>query len=88
MSNLQEFLLGTNPLDNTSPFHVTAITLQGPDVLITWLSVGGMTNAVESAPDFGGSFSNISGNIVIMGTGVTTTNYLDAGAATNIRLVP
>jgi beta-glucanase (GH16 family) len=95
LSNLQEFLLGTNPLDNTSPFHVTAITLQGPDVLITWLSVGGMTNAVESAPDFGGSFSNISGNIVIMGTGVTTTNYLDAGAATNtpanyyrIRLVP
>jgi beta-glucanase (GH16 family) len=95
LSTLQEFLLGTNPTDSSSPFHVAAITLQGPDVLITWLSVGGMTNAVESAPDTSGSYSNISGNIVITGTGLTMTDYLDAGAATNttanyyrVRLVP
>jgi hypothetical protein len=95
LSNLQEFLLGTNPLDSASPFHVAGITLEGPDVLITWQSVGGMTNAVESTPNPGGSYSNISGNIVITDTGLAMTNYLDAGAATNtpanyyrVRLVP
>ena len=95
LSNLQEFLLGTSPTDSSSPFHVTAITLQGSDVLITWMTASGMTNAVESRPNFGGSYSNISGNIVITGAGVTTTNYLDAGAATNnparyyrVRLAP
>lgn len=69
--------------------------MEGPDVLITWQSVGGMTNAVESTPNPGGSYSNISGNIVITGTGLAMTNYLDAGAATNtpanyyrVRLVP
>jgi hypothetical protein len=95
LSNLQEFLDGTNPLDSSSPFHVMGITLQGPDVLVTWSTVGGMTNAVESTPSPGGTWSNISGNIIIPGDGLTTTNYLDAGAATNspanyyhIRLVP
>jgi beta-glucanase (GH16 family) len=95
LSNLQEFLLGTNPLDSSSPFHVTGIALQGRDVLITWMTAGGLTNAVESEPNSGGAYSNISGNIIITGGGVTTTNYLDPGAATNtpakyyhIRLVP
>ena len=86
LSNFQEYLYGTNPLDNNSPFHVTAITLQGSDVLITWLTVGGMTNAVESAPGPGGSYTNISGNIIISGSGLTTTNYLDPGAVTNTPL--
>ena len=83
LSNLQEFLDGTNPRDSASPFHVMGITLHGQDVLITWQSVGGMTNAVESTPNPGGGWSNISGNIVITGIGLATTNYLDAGAATN-----
>jgi hypothetical protein len=83
LSNLQEFLYGTNPLDNNSPFHVTGITLQGPDVLIAWLTVGGMTSAVEAAPAPGGSYSNISGNIIITGSGLTATNYLDSGTVTN-----
>jgi hypothetical protein len=95
LSNLQEFLLGTSPTDGSSPFRVTGITLQGSDVLITWMTTGGMTNAVESTPDPGGSYSNISGNIIITDTGPTATNYLDAGAVTNtparyyrVRLVP
>jgi len=83
LSNLQEFLLGTDPLDSSSPFHVTGITPQGSDVLITWMTAGGLTNAVESETDLAGTWSNISGNVIITGSGVTTTNYLDAGAATN-----
>ncbi len=95
LSNLQEFELGTDPTDPASPFHVTSVTMNGPDMLINWMSVGGMTNAVESTPDPGATYSNISGNIILAGVGLTTTNYTDPGAATNapanyyhIRIVP
>ncbi len=94
-SNLQEFLLGSNPLDSSSPFGVTGVTIQGADAVITWQTVGGMTNAVESTTDLTQTYSNISGNIILTGDGLTSTNYLDPGAATNtpanyyhIRLVP
>jgi len=95
LSNLREFQLGTSPTDPASPFHVTSVTMNGPDMLINWMSVGGMTNAVESASNPGATWSNISGNIILTGVGLTTTNYNDPGAATNtpanyyhIRLVP
>ena len=95
LSTFQEFLLGTSPTDGASPFHITGITLEGSDMRITWMSAAGLTNAVEATPDLGGSYSNISGNVIITGSGVTTTNFLDAGGATNIparyyrvRLVP
>jgi hypothetical protein len=86
MSNLQEYLAGTDPTNSASYFHILSIAPQGNDLLITWLTVGGMTNAVESAPNPGGSYSNISGNIIITGGGLTTTNYLDSGTVTNIPL--
>ena len=96
LSNLKEFLYGTNPLDSGSPFHITGITLQGADVLISWMTAGGLTNAVLAGSDPGGNgYSNISGSIIIPGSGVNATNYLDPGAATNaplqfyrVRLVP
>ena len=95
MSNLQEYLTGTDPTNSASYFHILSILPLGNDVLITWMTTGGLTNAVEAVPALGGSYSNISGNIIITGSGLTTTNYLDAGAATNspanfyhIRLVP
>jgi hypothetical protein len=50
---------------------------------------------VQSASAVAGSYSNVSPNIVVPGSGDTTTNYLDSSAATNspslfyrIRLVP
>ncbi len=52
-------------------------------------------NVVQSATDLAVSYTNVSPNIVLTGSGDVTTNYLDAGAATNaptrfyrIRLVP
>jgi hypothetical protein len=95
MSNLQEYLTGTDPTNGASYFHILSIVPQGNDTLIAWMTAGGLTNAVETASDPGGSYSNISGNIIITGSGVTTTNYFDAGAITNaplqfyrIRLIP
>ena len=95
MSNLKEYLTGTDPTNSASYLHILSIVPQGNDTLITWMTAGGLTNAVESAPDPGGSYSKISGNVIITGSGLTTTNYLDSGTVTNapvqfyrIRLIP
>jgi formylmethanofuran:tetrahydromethanopterin formyltransferase len=60
-----------------------------------WADAAGRTNVVEAAFDIGGIYSNISPNIIVPGSGVGATNYLDAGAATNslfrfyrVRVVP
>jgi hypothetical protein len=95
MSNLEEFLAGTNPTNSASSLHVTSVVRTGNDVRVTWATAGGHTNVVQAAPDLSGSYSNISLNVVITGSGDTSTNYLDTGGATNgptrfyrVRLVP
>ena len=57
--------------------------------------MGGKTNVVRVTGRVSGGYSNVSPNITILGTGDTTTNWLDAGTATNwparfyrIQLVP
>jgi Bacterial TSP3 repeat len=95
MSNLQESLTGTDPTNSSSAFRVLSVVATNDDMLVTWSCGGGRTNVVQSAPDVGGSYSNVSPNVVLSGSGDVTTNYLDVGAATNagsrfyrIRLVP
>jgi predicted RNase H-like HicB family nuclease len=78
--------------------QITSITTQGSDVLITWATTGGTTNALQATPGNPGyntNFVDISGPLLILGSGDTTTNYVDPGAATNspakfyrVRLVP
>jgi hypothetical protein len=95
MSNLQEFLAGTDPANSASAFRIIGVTLQGNDVSVIWTTAGGRTNVVQAAPDLGVGYSDVSSNIVISGSGDAITNYLDSGAGTNlplrfyrIRLVP
>jgi hypothetical protein len=94
-SNAAEFLAGTDPTNSASALRITSITSTGADVMITWATAGGRTNAVETASDLSGGYSNISPNVILPGGGDTTTNYLDPGATTNsmmryyrVRLVP
>jgi beta-glucanase (GH16 family) len=95
ISNLQEFLSGTDPTNPASYLHIISITPQDSDVLIAWMGGGGTTNIVQSTADLTLGYSNISGNIILSGTGDSMTNYVDPGAATNnpqqyyrIQLVP
>jgi hypothetical protein len=96
MSNLQEYLAGTDPTNGASFFHVTAVVEQGKNILVTWVCGGGRTNVLQAAPSLpAGAYSNVSPNIVLVGSGLVSTNYLDMGAATNtpsrvyrVRLVP
>jgi polygalacturonase len=101
VSNTNEFLAGTNPTNAASLFGVKSVASQGDDVVITWTTSGGHTNAVQAT---GGAadgsyatdgFADISTGIVAPGTGDETTNYVDVGGATNfpsryyrVRLVP
>jgi hypothetical protein len=94
-SNLQEYLAGTDPTNSASAFRVLSIVPANDNVLVSWKAGGGRTNVLQSAPDLTGSYTNISPNIILSGTGDTTTNYLDAGGGTNgasryyrVRLVP
>lgn len=81
-SNREESIAGTDPLDRGSAFRILSIAIDGTDATITWATVGGTTNVVQASRDLL-VYSNISPHIVILGTGDTTTNYIDGGAVTN-----
>jgi hypothetical protein len=88
-------MAGTDPTNSASVFRIANIAREGDDVRVTWICGGGRTNVLESDLDIGGSYSNVSPNIILPGSGDTVTNYLDLGAATNaatrfyrVRLVP
>jgi hypothetical protein len=97
MSNLQEYLAGTDPTNGASTFRITDIHREGNGIRVTWMTGTGKTNALErNAGDLSGSYSNNFAPIfTVTNTTGATTNYLDEGAATNfparyyhVRLVP
>jgi Immunoglobulin domain/Calx-beta domain len=80
ISNAAGVLATTGALVTVSPFHITNLTIQTNDVLITWTAPIGTTNIIQAAPQPNDVFTNISPQILIGGS---ITNYLDKGAATN-----
>ena len=87
-NNLEEFLTGTDPTNSASAFRIVGINQQGNDLCITWRTVGGRTNSLQTAPGnrdsgYETNFIDISGWIILPGTGGMTTNYVDVGGATN-----
>ena len=100
MSNTNQFLAGLNPTNAASALQITSAVRLGADVLITWTTAGAHTNAVQATAGDGNggyvtNFTDLSGPIVITGSGDVATNYMDIGGATNtpsrfyrVRLVP
>ena len=69
-------------LTGSPPYQVTGVTMQGSDVLVSWVT-GGIcqTNILQRATGAAdGSYTN---NFTVLGTTGNATNYLDVGAATN-----
>jgi len=108
-SNLQEYLAGSDPLNPLStplqvtapPFQITSVVRSNNNIILTWNTAGGLTNQVQvTSGGTGGSyaanaFTNLGPQLLIGGSGITTTNYVDVGGATNgparyyrVRLVP
>ncbi len=100
LDNNAEFLAGTDPTSSASGLRIVSAQTSGNDVVVTWTTAGGRTNVVQvssgdGAGGYSNNFSDLSGEIVIAGSGDQTTNYTDIGGATNvpsryyrIRLVP
>jgi uncharacterized repeat protein (TIGR01451 family) len=98
MSNLEEYLTGTDPTDNASAFRIIGLAVNGIDVLVTWTMGSGKTNALQrTAGNASGGYntSNFTDIFIVTNTVGAVTNYLDAGAVTNlpsrfyrVRLVP
>ena len=72
-----------NSVIDAQPFQITSILPTNDDVLITWLTTGGTTNAIQAAPNATGIYTDISPDILILGNGSSVTSYLDSGALTN-----
>jgi len=58
-----------------APFQITAISQLGGDLRLTWKTVGGRTNIVQSSDTINGIFTNLSESILIPGSGETMVNY-------------
>jgi len=100
MNNMEEFLAGTNPTNSLSALRIISVVRQSTNMVITWTTAGGTTNAVQATAgaangSYTTNFADVSGSIVIPGSGDTTASYTDVGGAANtpsryyrIRLVP
>jgi len=80
---LQDYLAGTDPLDPSTTFRITNITItNNTDVQVTWTTEPNKTNQLQSSSVIGtNSVWNSVGTITI-GTGSPATQT-DPGAATN-----
>jgi GH25 family lysozyme M1 (1,4-beta-N-acetylmuramidase) len=97
MSNLSEYLAGTNPTNSASGFRMLAAVRTNNDIRLDWTTVGGHRYAVQIRTNSIGSpaaFLDVSPVISVPGSNEGSTNYVHLGGATNpaafyrIRLVP
>jgi glycosidase len=80
LTNLQEYLAGTNPVDATSRFAITNVQIVGPDVQVMWTSVAGKMYQLQRADsiDQSAAWANVGSSLTATGAVSTQT---DAGAA-------
>ena len=89
MSNLHEYLAGTDPTNSASAFRISSIACEGNDLRVTWTTVGCKKYQLQAANGEAdgtfspNSFADIGPLFTIPGSGEATTNHLDVGAATN-----
>jgi hypothetical protein len=87
MSNLQEYLAGTNPTDPNSNLRITAISgnAVGSTATLTWTSVSSRLYYVEETTDLttGAWATNVTLGVVSPDLGSTTTRSLTDSAASN-----
>jgi hypothetical protein len=89
ISNTNQFLLGLNPTNPASVFRILSVAPQtNKDMVITWATGAGPTNIVQAAGGNGNggsltNFTDISGPLVMPGSGDATNSYIDPSGATN-----
>jgi hypothetical protein len=81
--NYAEFLTGTDPTASASAFRILSAVAEGKDLRVIWNCGAGRTNVLQTTTNLGGSWFDVSTNILLAGSGDSPTNYLDVGALTN-----
>jgi hypothetical protein len=89
LSNLQEFLAGTDPTNSASIMRITSITRVGNVNTITWDSVNGKTYHLQSTDTLTGTFADVGGpDITASGPSTSTTDTTAVvGRFYRVRLV-
>jgi PKD repeat protein/endonuclease/exonuclease/phosphatase family metal-dependent hydrolase len=97
-NNLAEFNAGTDPTNSASGLRITSVKIQGTDVVVTWTTGVGKTNALQVTSGIpGGSYATngFADLAIVTNTLGTVTNAVDVGGATSsvaryyrVRLVP
>ena len=86
-SGLQKDAYYVNPVPPPGTFRITSVMPETNNVRISWQTVGGQTNVVQATAGVAGGYSNnyvdVSPIIIPSGGDLTSTNWLDVGAATN-----
>ena len=76
-------------LDSVNPapslYTITDIIRTNKNIVLTWLTTGGTTNFIQISTNglLIAGFTNLSGPIIIPGSGEISTNYSDVNGATN-----
>jgi PKD repeat protein len=97
-NNMAEFSAGTNPTNSASALRITSIATQGTNVVVTWMTAAGKTNALQATggdPGGGYTTNGFVAIVTVTNTIGTVTNGTDVGGATSVparyyrvRLVP
>ncbi len=81
-SNLQDYLAGTDPLDPSTSFRITSISVVSNNVQVTWTTEPSKTNQLQRSGTLGTNATWSSVGSQTLGTGSPATQT-DFGAATN-----
>jgi hypothetical protein len=93
MSNLNEYLAGTNPTDATSALRILQLTIQGqpPQAVVGWQSVAAQNYLIETAAVPQGPWTTLGTSVASAGPTTQTSFNLTSGEAKRfyrVRLAP
>lgn len=80
VSNLQEFLAGTNPTNAASFLRIITTSVDTDGARVSWTTAGGRKYVVQTNSAPGSGFGDLSPIIAMPGNAESQTNYLDVGA--------
>jgi autotransporter-associated beta strand protein len=81
MSNLSEYLCGSNPTNAASYLHLTSVTHEGDDMRVKWLAAEGKSYYVEAAQVLGDTngFTVVSPLVDVTVPGESVAEFLHLG---------
>jgi hypothetical protein len=86
VSNLSEYLAGTNPTNAASCLRLTSLTRTSNGVRAAWTTAANRSYVLQASSKLGANpFTDISPAIPAPGPGESLTNYTDPGAGAAAR---